>query len=901
MKKILSTVLAIAMLLSCMVITVSGTESVTDPNLYEPRDFTLTDAATTESNMAILAWKNPSSSTLEKVTVKCLSSGDVQTVSEPVANSVSSVKMSVGADYGVLNFEVTFDFTGGKKTQVYYADRFNGGSSDANLFTASGVTYDTTYGGDNTTKRSAEFDILTEDGVNHGDGGKRALKITSNITEGQGRVFFSGASLTAATKYNYSFWVYAPNGDATFKIVDNNNYTAIGTHTVNKSSEWQKIEGSGTIGNNNSTIRLTMDSSAEAFYIDDVSIIKDGEISGWTMDFETDVKTSSEYSSPTTFTASGGDQSATLSWSGHNGAATRYINVYDVTNGQRVLRAKTDHNATGVELKYLENGKTYTFEVEGQALCGHRATTTKTVTVTPVKDASGIYKYEPADIMVTDWRKDKTYEGYAGYSMLSWKNPTSDTLSSVKIYRIVDNDGIETETEVTSSAKAQHAKESKYCDIATPGAIGRLWEGQSSADGTVKYRLVFTFSDGSVRDIVFTDSYARNDGVTLVESESNKIGACQYNFMSYGPYETSGKNYASMGSVGRMYISSAKKNGGKASLQIAGNSWAMNTDNNGTKWVSMGNDYVNYEQALNLTAGGTYKLKMMINTTAACKLQTNGSTTFNIPNTNGMWQEFSSDFVTKADKFDIRTLGAEGGIRSVYIDDLEIYTSDDQLVYSEDFERSAIGTLKSAPAGLSVKGGNGEATISWTSADYGYVNVYEVVDDTEVLRARVQTSDNSVTIKNLTNDVEHDFVVKTSRGNRETYPHFEGEAGELSVTPTAPDYEISDVKLLSDGNAVSNIAKGGNYTASAKVVNNKVTGGVKAQVIVAVYNGNKLENVYLSNAETTALGGTNTLTANAISIGNDANADYTAKIMVWKGVDSATPLVKSYTYTLATE
>ena len=173
-----------------------------------------------------------------------------------------------------------------------------------------------------------------------------------------------------------------------------------------------------------------------------------------------------------------------------------------------------------------------------------------------------------------------------------------------------------------------------------------------------------------------------------------------------------------------------------------------------------------------------------------------------------------------------------------------------------------------------------------------------------MLRARVPSSQNSVTLNNLETDKTHSFMV-TTESNYLTYEGLESTGVYCSATLVMPDYEINDVKLTTDGTEVAEngITPGSTYKAQAKVTNAKIDAGLGAQVIVAVYADGVLENCVVSNAKTVAKDASETITVPNVSISNSGAEKYTVKIMVWKGLDSVTPLLKNskvYTYNATT-
>jgi len=912
---------------------------------YEPGNIMITDwrSGTTWASgiggASMLSWKNPTSEKLSTVKVYRIADDGTETevtasakahfgtesafTSLATPGAVGRLSETHAVASGKVKYRLVFTFTDGEVRDVIYADDWDAGAG-LQLTSAEspkkGVAKYSfmSYGpeGDRNGASAATMDSVGQITVSSKEAatGVASLKIATNAwAMGYDSVNSKwvsmdndyvnadeNAGLTANTAYKITMKI---NTIEEAKLLIGKTLVTL----PNTNGNWREVTYDFTASNANLVFK-TKGSAGEVreIYIDDVTIYDTtGQTALYSEDYERSA-ISTLREAPEGVTAAAGNEQTTISWTATEDG---YVNVYEVTeDGYEMLRAHVPASDMSVALTSLENDKEYTFKVKGARAnninyAGFESeAATVTVVPTYVAEVADQYEYEPGNIMVTDWRSGTTWaSGIGGASMLSWKNPTSEKLSTVKVYRIAD-DG--TETEVTASAKAHFGTESAFTSLATPGAVGRLSETHVTASGRVKYRLVFTFTDGEVRDVIYADDWDASAGLELLLTESPKKSVAKYDFMSYGPEgDRNGASAATMGSVGQITVSSKEAATGVASLKIATNAWAMGYDSVNSKWVSMDNDYVNADENAGLTANTAYKITMKINTIEEAKLNI-GKTLITLPNTNGSWTEVTYDFAASNANLVFKTKGSAGEVREIYIDDVTIYdTTGQTALYSEDYERSAISTLRQAPEGVTaISGQKSMTTISWTATQDGYVNVYEVTEDGyEMLRAHVPATDMSVALTSLENDKEYTFKVKGVRANNINYAGFESEAATVTAVPTAPDYEITGVKLLSGSTPAETIAAGGTYSATATIINNKVALGVKAQVIVAVYADGVLEDCFVSTAETVDEGATKILTVPAVTVGNDAEAEYTAKLMIWKDLGSAIPLIPSVDFAEAVQ
>lgn len=941
-KRLTAILITLAMLFGmCAVVTAD----TTDPYEYLPRDITIVQY---NGNYSVsIAWKNPTSDKLAKVTVMDSNNAAgtetlLGTVTEPQPGQISRIAVS-GQDncriqYGCFRAKLSFEFSDGQKRDVYHSQDIRGTNFYHDLYTPK----DTAISGKN------DCNIFTTNEENATTGGSKSLKIVSNIdaeskNEMQAlsfnykadNVFTRADSLKSDTYYSFEYKVMTDSEITLTNSIGGGGGTMTGdseSKTISTTNgQWSTVSGTfktvdfSTLPTKNLAYIFFniqfKQATDKPFYIDDVKITElDGEngnaVSGdgstsYTYDFESINKSMAK---PVVL-ASGTDGGAEISWTADMNYG-RYINVYEITNGQKILRDRMCYQNDGanpqryvrdtsVNIDGLTNGTTYTFAVTVMTFEGVESEATE-VTVTPEKQEISKYEYEPANVMITGWRGG--WDAGKGYAV-SWINPTSDKLSSVKLYEI-NSDGTETAKtpnrifyrKIYGDVNTLNAN--TITDVTTPGAVVRF-ENQplETESGTATYRMVFEFSDGQKRDIVYTGDWNSGSYYQIIRPTDNVTNK---NLISvnagwgYSYIADKGSNDTLLAMADVKISQKEVKGDSQVSLELLSN---QTTDGRGK------HAEINLSKAL--TSGSTYNFSMDVNTVETGGI-TLGSTYAGdsdgnkLPNTNGKWQTVTGQFKANGKTLNVRTGTA---MRETYIDNIKVWGND--INESEPATYSFNDVTKSAPEDVSgvsaTQGGKTSTTISWDAASGGgqYVNVYEDIDEnttddvhTWMFRARVPKAQTSVTLNNLETDKTHNFMVVTEKSGAQ-YNGLESAGVTCSATLVMPDYEINDVKLLANDEEVENFIPGGTYTAQAKVTNAKIDAGLKTQVIVAVYADGVLENCVVSDAKTVTKGASETITVPSFTIGNK-DKTYTAKIMVWKGLESVTPLLKnSVTYTTA--
>lgn len=957
-KRLTAILITLAMLFGmCAVVTAD----TTDPYEYLPRNITV--ACYDGDNSVSVAWINPTKQ-LTKVTVYDSNNrtgtdadAEIGTVNNPKAGEISRVtNTECRITNACFRAKLVFEFTDGQKRIVYHTQdifNLNGGSSN-NRYTPN--TVEIGRNGDYNVYTTNEENCTVAAGTKTAD---KSLKIVSNIDSnmvtGAPQIYFNfkangtintAGSLKTNTDYKFEYKVKTKEKIKFTNFINCSNGTVTDTKNetdAKSASEWQTI--SGTFKTKESFVDGENDqkpytyfaisfkqATAEPFYIDDVKITEldsngievadnvEGSTTH-TYDFE-DLASTQVARKLASVTASSADGGAEISWTpytdtnGYLSGKERYVNVYKMVDSKRVLRARMSHMRDGssdlnfivdksVYIDGLTNGKEYKFAVTTMTMDGIESEATE-VTVTPEKQVISKYEYEPANVMITGWRGG--WDAGKGYAV-SWINPTSDKLSSVKLYEI-NSDGTETAKtpnrifyrKIYGDINTLNAN--TITDVTTPGAVVRF-ENQplETESGTATYRIVFEFSDGQKRDIVYTGDWNSGSYYQIIQPTDNITNK---NLISvnagwgYSYIADKGSNDTLLAMADVKISQKEVKGDSQVSLELLSN---QTTDGRGK------HAEINLSKAL--TSGSTYNFSMDVNTVETGGI-TLGSTYAGdsdgnkLPNTNGKWQTVTGQFKANGKTLNVRTGTA---MRETYIDNIKVWGND--INESEPATYSFSEVTISAPEDVSgvsaTQGEKTSTTISWDATSGGgqYVNVYEDIDKnttddvhTWMFRARAPKAQASVKLNNLETDSTHNFMVVTEKSGAQ-YNGLESAGVTCSATLVMPDYEINDVKLLANDEEVENFIPGGTYTAQANVTNAKIDDGLKTQVIVAVYANGVLENCVVSDAKTVTKGASETITVPSFTIGNK-DKTYTAKIMVWKGLESVTPLLKnSVTYTTA--
>ncbi|MBQ6907014.1 MAG: hypothetical protein IJQ28_01430, partial [Clostridia bacterium] len=412
---------------------------VNPEELYEPKEFTYTYGGNSSGGYR-LAWKNPSASTLQRVTVYSIGEDNAsQTVASPTPGAVSEVTVYAGntSRYGNYDkFRLIFEFSDGKTREVYYTGREILDVSGAISNTA-GLYYANKWSANSAHTRVNVF-IQNDDAI-----GNNALQVISNragVQDNEYAIFFDGAmyqKLQSGTEYKIAMKVKAEK-DVSFGIRTRYNNSDITRISVTGDYDWQDIETTFT-ANTNEYLSLGFGTLASSVYIDNVEVTRVSDDAVMvSQNFE---EVSETYSAPTGISVAAGNGSATFQWTPSASSDSRYVNVYEqLSNGTLVLRAKVRHSDTGVTLSELENDKEYSFVVSGGSIIGLETAKSSVYTATPTlpdyEILSPVLKKNGAEVdaltdgthsVSVDVRNNKLEDGFSAKLIAAVYNVGADT------------------------------------------------------------------------------------------------------------------------------------------------------------------------------------------------------------------------------------------------------------------------------------------------------------------------------------------------------------------------------------------------------------------------------------------------------------------------------------------
>lgn len=340
--------------------------------------------------------------------------------------------------------------------------------------------------------------------------------------------------------------------------------------------------------------------------------------------------------------------------------------------------------------------------------------------------AADKYEYEPGNFIL-----DRS-------NTLSWKNPTSDKLQTVSVYMISD-DGTETDvskklTAVTPAGVTAAAN--------TPSAIVKLPGASNSEERACNCSLIFSFSDGTVRNLIIGDTYDKSalfiqkgQSATLDPNNSGE-------YLSVDLYQND--KAAAKASLSNTVV----KSGGTA-LKIESN-------NVESEYFS-----VSFK---GLIINTSYHVSMQINTIEESEYNFDG-VTITLPNTGGEWKTLEFDYnMGSSPYFKIMPVGAS---REVYFDDISFTVKGESNAYlvmgfeTRNVSAPTYGMFETVDTAV----GDGAVKLKWeeqrTTAP-GYINVYEKdVEKGLLLRARLKTGGSSqITLSGFINDKRYTFCIK---------------------------------------------------------------------------------------------------------------------------------------------
>lgn len=905
------------------------------------------------------SWINPTSSTLEKVSAYDSDGYGIYTNSSPVSGAAEEFvmdEMTQGAYYTV---KLVFSFSDRKDTVTYVSGRAYHGWFNRTL--TSGI-YTTGCSG----SVSAPYlqKVVT-------DGEDTWFNLNSNVKgEGAEQLKIDMAWATTAGKPYELKVKYRAEKNVTFGVYVSSSAEAAGSITFVGTSGWSEKSVFFTPSVTSTRITLIATNTFKNLDIMEMSLEQGGaKVSSFncgivntlprtpervTLTPEDDKVTITVKNSPDWWYNSGSD--------GQNHTFVFY-NIYEVIDGVQVLRArlvrpKIETDNLSVTLEGLEEATHYTYRVTVMDDIGLESPYTEASFDTP--DPYGFSGAEAKAYRIS---------AYQVGMEVKWNNPSSDTLTGVKLYR--------TGTDGDTLIK-------EYSD-ASAGAAVTYKDANLETNKAYSYKLVASFSDKDdvsctvsglldleIKELV-VDYNPKNMTAVQYGSSSGTVGATlswinpstlSLTGISVYRVEDDGETllstdfdlapenlveYSDLGiekgfytykitfsysdTQSRDYYMSVNAKDDNFSNWLRGVN-TVGIQSIGTRVVGVINNIVtdgdnNYlHLAVNVPESdkSSRGAMLLINPpediyasksyTFSFKMRTEEDTDVTFKSINktqsgetktvesGGWRNVSFDF-SPSSNTRVIMLCFNGSVLGADIDDILLTCGGntvDSLNFDEGYKFPAVpGAMEITPSGNSAAVNVSTSTDWWwndqTAADklartINYYNVYEVTEEGRVLRMRlarpvIETSSMSGVLNDLLYSTRYTLEATCS----DLYGVIESPsisaAFKTGDEPTGTVISDFSVKSASGGAGAS--VGAGTYSASVSI-GSYGGAGMKAQLIAAVYSGNKLVKAYSSGAVSVPSSAGNKpkteLTVENIVVPSGMPEGSTLEIMLWSGVDT---------------
>lgn len=650
---------------------------------------------------------------------------------------------------------------------------------------------------------------------------------------------------------------------------------------------------------------------------------------------------------------------------GSDGQAHTFVfyNIYEVIDGVQVLRArlarpKIETDNLSVTLEGLEEATHYTYRVTVMDDIGLESPYTEASFDTP--DPYGFSGVAAAGYRIS---------AYQVGMEVKWNNPSSDTLTGVKLYR--------TGTDGDTLIK-------EYSD-ASAGAAVTYKDANLETDKTYSYKLIASFSDKDdesctvsglldleIKELV-VDYNPKNMAAVQYGSSSGTVGATLswinpstlsltgisvYRIEDDGEtllstdFDLAPENLVEYSDLGiekgfytykitfsysdtqnRDYYMSVNATDGNFSNWLRGVN-TVGIQSIGTKVVGVinnivtdgDNDYLHLAVNVPESDKSSRGAMLLINPpediyagrsyTFSFKMRTEEDTdvTFkSISKTqsgetktveSGGWRNVSFDF-SPSSNTRVLMLCFNGSVLGADIDDILLTCGGDtvdSLNFDEGYKLPAApGAMEITPSGNSATVNVSTSTDWWwndqTAADklartINYYNVYEVTEEGRVLRMRlVRPEIGTTSMSGVLNDLLYSTRYTLEATCCDLYGVIESPSISAAFkTGDEPSGTvISDFSVKSASGAAGASVGAGTYSASVSI-GSYGEAGMKAQLIAAVYSGNKLVKAYSGGAVSVPSSAGNKpktdLTVENIVVPSGMPEGSTLEVMLWSGVDS---------------
>jgi len=397
---------------------------------------------------------------------------------------------------------------------------------------------------------------------------------------------------------------------------------------------------------------------------------------------------------------------------------------------------------------------------------------------------------------------------------ISWKNPSTDTLSEIQVYNISSGELVLVSDEIPTDPE-------RVVYFIEKGLI-------SGMDYT--YKIVFSYTDKE-------DYIYYMGGQPSPKVSSMKFGAWTFENEMGGAAGYTPSN---------AYIDTTEAHSGEASFKMYMNSSLLSSDG------MAGNIFMKLWQTVPLEAGKTYKIGFWIkgeevgsNVCANMRFDLfNGMYGRDVVGSKGTYDwkyvEYRYTYgLDDAHDQNIFLMHYEGYAKGIWVDDVECHevNEDDEAIGENLFINSGFEELNKAATAeiqkLTAEPVNNGISFSWKNvgSDCCGINIYQKIFDEYEYRGTLESGITAFTMTSLEPGAEYTF--KFVPYNTE---YLEGESVEITQKTLIADYIIDMPVLTYGGIETDNISNAGTYKISVSAKNNALEDGLDFEIIAFLYN-----------------------------------------------------------------
>jgi len=412
--------------------------------------------------------------------------------------------------------------------------------------------------------------------------------------------------------------------------------------------------------------------------------------------------------------------------------------------------------------------------------------------------------YQPVSIMSS---------GYKSGVLLTWKNPSTATLTDIKVYDITSGEEVLLSDDIpTNPSKVIYFKHE--CTGETPN----------------QYKVVFSYSD-------------KEDRIYWLSEFPGDKGAQMSGGWSLREYMDGAAKYC----PADVYIDTTTGYESGASLKIV-----SNIDRSISELQS--NIYVLVVRTTKMEAGKKYYISFMVkgenvvNAPQAhmnfVKFEDSANTVSGVTGTTDWTKKEHTYVYTKQNALTVLVEGMCGGL---WFDNFECYELDangekvgENLISDGDFD-SIISRTTGKITDLKAEPGIGSVNVSFKKPveKYNGANIYQKVYDNYEYRGTISANIDNLNITGLQENKEYTFKIVPFNSDR-----CEGEANEFTVKTILRDYDITEPVCYKGNTKVTALSGNGEYKLVTKAKNNLLDTNLEYEQLVGIYEGNTLVKVY---------------------------------------------------------